>query len=75
NKHYKALQGLDFLGIDVGIYDQFNLLEGSRILHKKLAGYNVKHWYDEFEDSHINVSYRYDISIPLVEKALSKRSR
>ena len=71
--HYKALQRLDFLGIDVGLYDQFNLLEGSRILHKKLSEHRIKHMYSEFKDSHINISYRYDISIPLVEKALYKR--
>ncbi|MCL5442544.1 MAG: alpha/beta hydrolase-fold protein [Candidatus Marsarchaeota archaeon] len=71
--HYKALQKLDFLGIDVGLYDQFNLLEGSRALHEKLSKLHVKHTYSEFKDSHINTSYRYDISIPLVEKALYKR--
>jgi hypothetical protein len=71
--HYKALQKLDFLGIDVGLYDQFNLLEGSRALHKKLSKLHVKHMYSEFKDSHTNISYRYDISIPLVEKALYKR--
>ncbi|MGC8537777.1 MAG: alpha/beta hydrolase-fold protein [Candidatus Micrarchaeia archaeon] len=71
--HYKALQKLDFIGIDVGLYDQFNLLEGSRILHKKLSEHHIRHMYSEFKDTHTNISYRYDISVPLVEKALYKR--
>ncbi|MEM0148059.1 MAG: alpha/beta hydrolase-fold protein [Candidatus Micrarchaeaceae archaeon] len=67
---YSGLKQMKFLGIDVGLLDQYNLLLGNRILHSKLSDNKVPHFYEEFDDTHTNISYRYDISIPLLEKAL-----
>lgn len=59
-----------FIYIDVGVKDEFNIQYGSRIIHKKLKQKNIQHIYEEFEDGHLNVSYRYDISIPILEDYL-----
>jgi len=69
-KHSHDLGGLKFVGIDVGLDDQFNLLLGSRIIHRKLETEGIKHFYEEFEDTHFNIQYRYDVSLPKLEKAL-----
>jgi hypothetical protein len=31
---------------------------------------NIKHYYEEFDDGHMNINYRYDISLPKVYSAL-----
>jgi len=64
------LRRLRFLMIDVGNHDEYNLNFGNRILHKKLLEHGVKHFFEEFEGGHSGIGYRYDTSMPLVEKAL-----
>ncbi|MGC8586983.1 MAG: alpha/beta hydrolase [Candidatus Micrarchaeia archaeon] len=69
-KYYGNLKKLKMLMIDVGTEDEYGLNWGNRILHKRLIRHGVKHVYEEFEGGHRNTSYRYDRSMPLVEKAL-----
>jgi S-formylglutathione hydrolase FrmB len=71
-KYKSNLRKLKLIYIDCGSKDEFNLLIGSRILHSKLSEMKVKHHYEEFEDGHMNVQYRYDVSLPLIYKALEK---
>lgn len=69
---YKAnLRKLKFIYIDCGFKDEFNLHWGSRILHSKLNKLGIKHYYEEFDDGHMNIQYRYDVSLPLIYKHLS----
>ncbi len=68
DKYSEKLKDLNFVGIDIGLKDI--LLLGNRILHRKLKDQGIKHFYEEFNDAHMNTSYRYDVSIPIVEKAL-----
>ncbi len=70
NGHSEDLERMKFVGIDVGLNDQFNLLLGSRVLHTKLQKIGIDHFYEEFEDNHFNIQYRYDISLPELERAL-----
>lgn len=70
-KYKKNLKKLKLIYIDCGSKDEFNLQIGSRILHSKLISMNIKHHYEEFEDGHMNVQYRYDVSLPLIYKTLS----
>jgi hypothetical protein len=37
---------------------------GARILHSKHVKMNIRHFYEEFVDGHMNISYRYDVSLP-----------
>lgn len=70
DKYANALRRLRLAYIDCGTKDQFNLIWGARTLHRKLTRLRIKHVYQEFEDTHSNISYRYDVSLPLLWKAL-----
>jgi hypothetical protein len=67
-----GLKNLKALYIDCGNIDQFNLVYGSRRMHKRLTGMGVPHVYEEFPDDHTAVDYRMDISLPILAKALSR---
>ncbi len=70
-KHGEGLKRLKALYIDCGDVDQYNLVYGSRRMHKKLAALGVPHSYEEFADNHSSVDYRMDVSLPILAKALS----
>jgi enterochelin esterase-like enzyme len=70
-KYRKNLSKLKLIYIDCGSKDEFNLQWGARILHSKLKKMNIRHFYEEFDDGHMNISYRYDISLPKIYLALS----
>ena len=65
------LRTMKLLYIDCGDIDQYNMVYGSRILHRKLDAAGVAHVYEEFHDDHSSVDYRMDVSLPLLAKALS----
>ncbi len=69
-KYEENLRKLKFIYIDCGTKDEFNLYWGSRILHSKLTAKKIKHYYEEFDDGHMNVQYRYDTSLPMLYEAL-----
>jgi enterochelin esterase-like enzyme len=69
-KYESNLMKLKLIYVDCGSKDEFNLQIGSRILHSKLSKMKIRHRYEEFEDGHMNIQYRYDVSLPLIYKAL-----
>jgi hypothetical protein len=69
--HADALRSLKLLYIDCGDVDQYNLVYGARILHRRLGELDVPHHYEEFPDDHTKVDYRMDVSLPLLARALS----
>ena len=70
DKYSVNLKKLKCIYIDCGRDDEFNLLWGARILHSKLKKMKINHYYEEFDDGHMNTSYRYDISFPKIYQAL-----
>lgn len=64
------LKKLRLLFIDCGTRDEFNLHFGARILIKKLEALGVPHEHEEFDDGHRDVSYRYEVSLPKIVRAL-----
>ena len=70
-KHAEGLKQLKLLFIDCGDIDQYNMVYGSRLLHRKLDALGIAHTYEEFHDNHSSVDYRMDISLPLLAKALT----
>jgi len=64
------LKQLRLLFIDCGSRDEFNLHFGARTLVKKLKALGVPHEYEEFDDGHMNIQYRYAVSLPKVVGAL-----
>jgi enterochelin esterase family protein len=66
----EALRSLALLYIDCGSRDEFHLHHGARLFARELKARGIAHEYGEFDDGHMNVSYRYDTSLPLLAKAL-----
>jgi enterochelin esterase-like enzyme len=69
--HGEGLKTLKALYIDCGDIDQYNIVYGSRRIHKRLEEMGVPHVYEEFPDDHTAVDYRMDRSLPILSKALS----
>jgi len=70
--HWQGLKLLKAFYIDCGDQDQFNLVYGSRRMHKRLTELGVGHTYEEFPDNHSSVDYRMDVSLPILAKALTE---
>jgi enterochelin esterase family protein len=70
DRYADNLKQLRLLFIDCGSRDEFNLHFGARTLVKKLKVLGVPHEYEEFDDGHMNVSYRYEVSLPKIVAAL-----
>ncbi len=66
----EALRSLRLLHLDCGTKDEFHLHHGARLFARALATLGIAHRHEEFEDGHMNVGYRYDVSLPLLAKAL-----
>ncbi len=69
--HAKALRSLRLLYLDCGTRDQFYLYVGARMFVAKARAMKVRVTYEEFDDNHSDVSYRYDVSLPRVARAIS----
>ncbi len=66
------LKRLRLLFLDCGLEDEFYLELGARALVKRLKALGVRHEYEEFEDGHMNTSYRMDVSLPKLSHALGR---
>ena len=69
-KHAKALASLRGIYIDCGSRDQYHIHYGTRILSKRLAEAGIRHAYEEFDDTHSDIDYRMDVSLPFLYRAL-----
>ncbi len=68
--HKKALHQLKYVYIDCGNRDEFGLHWGSRAMSQELKKIGVLHDHEEFDDGHMSVGYRMDVSIPRLVKSL-----
>ena len=68
--HADALRSLRLLYLDCGSRDEFHLHHGARLFTRELARLGIAHTYEEFDDGHMNVPYRYDVSLPRLAAAL-----
>jgi len=71
DKYADNLKKLKLIYIDAGTRDEFKINYGSKILHRKMLKYNIRHEYEEFDGGHFNTSSRYDISLSLVSRVFS----
>jgi len=69
------LRGLHGLFIDAGSRDQFLAHFGARALVRRLSALGIAHVYEEFPDDHSNTSYRLDVSLPYLYRALDGAAR
>jgi enterochelin esterase-like enzyme len=65
------LNSLKALFIDCGVRDEYNLIFGARQLHSKLNAAGVRHFYEEFDDTHMEIDYRVETSLPFLARALA----
>jgi S-formylglutathione hydrolase FrmB len=70
-RHADALRSLRLLYLDCGTKDEFHLHHGARLFCRRLRALGIPHEYEEFDDGHMNVAYRYDVSLPRMGAALA----
>jgi len=58
------------LFFDCGSHDQYLLHFGARLLARKLTHVGIPHEYEEFDDNHTNIAYRYNVSLPRMANVL-----
>jgi enterochelin esterase family protein len=71
DQHAGALRSLRLLFIDCGTRDEFHLHFGARQLVRRLAAHGIAYEHEEFDDGHMDIDYRYDVSLPKLARALS----
>ncbi|MBM4416797.1 MAG: esterase [Chloroflexi bacterium] len=69
-RYSEALRSYRYVYLDCGLWDELNFAIGHRLLSKKLRGHGIAHDFELFPDGHINVPYRYDVSLPRLERAI-----
>jgi enterochelin esterase-like enzyme len=67
------LRSAVLLYMDCGVRDEWNLHLGARMFSRRLMELGIAHEYEEFDDGHMNVGYRYDVSLPRISRALAAR--
>ncbi len=73
SRHTDALRSLRALYFDCGSRDEHNLFLGARCLHQALSEQGIAHIYEEFDGGHLDINWRYDVSLPLLARALSAK--
>ena len=66
-----AMQQMNYIFLEVGSFDEYNLAVGARLLHQRWQELNIAHNYEEFPDGHSSTSYRFDVSMPKLAQAIS----
>jgi hypothetical protein len=75
DRYGENLRTLRLLFMDCGSRDEFNLHFGARLMSKRLSARGIAHEYEEFDDSHMNIQYRYDVSLPKLTRALAQEAK
>jgi enterochelin esterase family protein len=70
-RHAEALRQSRLVFLDCGTRDEFHLHHGARLFSRRLEALGIAHEYEEFLDGHMNVHYRYDVSLPKMSRALA----
>lgn len=69
--HTEALRAMKLVFLDCGTRDEFHLHHGARAFAAALTRLGIAHEFEEFTDGHMNLSYRYDTSLPKLARALA----
>ena len=70
DRYRRQLKSLRGIYIDCGSRDQYHIHYGCRLLSKRLHAAGVAHSYEEFDDTHSDIDYRLDVSLPFLTRAL-----
>jgi enterochelin esterase family protein len=71
DRHADALRTMKLVYLDCGVRDEWFLHLGARMFTRRLRQLGIDHEYQEFDDGHMNITYRYDVSLPKLVRALS----
>jgi enterochelin esterase-like enzyme len=71
DRYGENLRALRLLYMDAGIRDEFTLHFGARLMAKRLTERSIPYEYEEFDDGHMSIQYRYDVSLPKLAHALA----
>jgi len=69
-RHARNLRRLRGIYLDCGWRDQYQIHYGCRQLSRALAHEGIAHRYEEFDDTHSDIDYRMDVSLPFLYRAL-----
>ena len=69
-EYIKAYRQMSYIYLDAGLWDELNFAVGTRAMSKKLTTQGIEHEMELFPDGHVDVGYRYDVSLPRLSKAL-----
>ena len=72
-RHAATLRSLRQLYLDAASSDEFNLQYGARILCGKLEQLGVPVAYQEFNAGHLNIPYRFDVSLEAISRSMPRR--
>jgi hypothetical protein len=70
DKYATSLRRLKGIYVDCGWRDQYHIHYGSRQLSRALEKARITHHYEEFDDTHSDIDYRMDVSLPFLYRAL-----
>jgi hypothetical protein len=70
-RYADALRSLRLLFLDCGNRDEHALHYGARRLVQRLHALGIAHQHEEFDDGHMDIDYRYDVSLPKLAGALA----
>lgn len=65
------LRDMKAVYLDVGGEDEFNINFGMSKMHSVLEEKSIEHFFEEFEDGHFNINYRYEKSLAYLAERLS----
>lgn len=68
--HEAALRSMRLLYLDCGTRDEYHLHHGARMFAAELRSRGIAHRHEEFSDGHMNMGYRWDVSLPRLCSAL-----
>ncbi len=69
-RYAEALKQMKLVYMDCGTKDEWHLHLGARLMARKLKAYGIAFEHEEFDDGHMNVQYRYDVTLPKMAKVL-----
>ena len=72
DRYADNLRKLRLIYVDCGTKDEFALHWGARALVTRMRRCGLSPFYEEFDDGHMSIPYRYDVSLPLLVRALTR---
>jgi S-formylglutathione hydrolase FrmB len=74
DRYADNLRRLRLVYMDCGNRDEAHLHFGARVLSRKLNELGIAHTYEEFDDGHRGIQYRYSESLPRLAAALQREA-